>query len=82
MAKVSELGYLGVGASELAAWRGLATTVFGMQVVAGDTGSTLYLRMDHHHHRIELNAGGARTCSSPAGRWQMLRPWMPSRSNS
>jgi 2,3-dihydroxybiphenyl 1,2-dioxygenase len=59
MAKVSELGYLGVGASDLAAWRGMATTVYGMQVVPGDTGSTLYLRMDHHHHRIELNAGGA-----------------------
>ena len=58
MAKVSELGYLGVGASDLAAWRGLATTVYGMQVVPGDTASTLYLRIDQHHHRIELNSSG------------------------
>jgi hypothetical protein len=58
MAKVSELGYLGVGASDLAAWEGLATTVFGMQVVPGDTARSCYLRIDQHHHRIELNAGG------------------------
>jgi len=58
MAKVSELGYLGVGASDLPAWQRLATTVFGMQVVPGDTASTSYLRIDDHHHRVELNAGG------------------------
>ena len=58
MAKVSELGYLGVGASDLTAWQRLATTVFGMQVVPGDTATTSYLRIDHHHHRVELNAGG------------------------
>jgi 2,3-dihydroxybiphenyl 1,2-dioxygenase len=58
MAKVSELGYLGVGASDLTAWQRLATTVFGMQVVPGDSASTSYLRIDHHHHRIELSANG------------------------
>src|SRR5262245_6499212 len=58
MAKVSELGYLGVGARDLRAWHRVATTVYGMQVVPGDTASTSYLRIDHHHHRIELNAGG------------------------
>ena len=59
MAKVSELGYLGAGASDLAAWHRLATTVYGMQVVPGDTAGTSYLRIDQHHHRIELNAGAA-----------------------
>jgi 2,3-dihydroxybiphenyl 1,2-dioxygenase len=59
MAKVSELGYLGVGAGDLAAWRRVATNVFGMQIVPGDTAGTSYLRIDDHHHRIELNAGGA-----------------------
>ena len=58
MAKVSELGYLGVGAGDLTAWQRLATTVFGMQVVPGDTSGTSYLRIDHHHHRIELSAKG------------------------
>jgi extradiol dioxygenase len=58
MTKISELGYLGVGAGDRAAWQQLATTVFGMQVVPGDTATTSYLRIDDHHHRIELNAGG------------------------
>jgi 2,3-dihydroxybiphenyl 1,2-dioxygenase len=58
MAKISELGYLGVGASDFAAWHRVITTVYGMQVVQGDTASTSYLRIDHHHHRIELNAKG------------------------
>jgi extradiol dioxygenase len=58
MVKVSELGYLGVGASDLDAWTKLATTVFGMQVISGDTASTSYLRIDHHHHRIELSSKG------------------------
>jgi 2,3-dihydroxybiphenyl 1,2-dioxygenase len=58
MAKVSELGYVGVGAADLPAWQAIATGVFGMQVVPGDTAGTSYLRLDHHHHRVELNARG------------------------
>lgn len=58
MAKVSELGYLGIGAGDLAAWERLAASVFGMQVVRGDTAGTSYLRIDHHHHRIALDAAG------------------------
>lgn len=58
MAKVSELGYVGVGASDMAAWHKVATTVYGMQVVPGDSASTSYLRIDGHHHRVELNARG------------------------
>ena len=58
MAKVSELGYLGIGVSDLAGWNRLASTVFGMQVVPGDTASTTYLRIDRNHHRVELNARG------------------------
>jgi len=56
MAKVSELGYLGIGVSDLAGWKRLATTVFGMQVVSGDTAGTAYLRIDQNHHRVELNS--------------------------
>ena len=36
MVSVSELGYLGLGVSDADAWQGLATRVFGMQVVAGE----------------------------------------------
>ena len=58
MAKVHELGYLGVGTEDLLAWKKMASEVFGMQIVPGDTTSTCYLRIDDHHHRIELNEGG------------------------
>jgi 2,3-dihydroxybiphenyl 1,2-dioxygenase len=58
MVGVSELGYLGLGVSDPVAWQGLATRVFGMQVVAGEGPSTSYLRLDGHHHRIELCGNG------------------------
>lgn len=58
MAKVAELGYLGVGAGDLGAWHKLAAGVFGMQIVPGDTAGTSYLRIDQHHHRIELSERG------------------------
>ena len=54
MVSVSELGYLGLGVSDPKAWHGVATEVFGMQVVSGDGRSASYLRLDSHHHRIEL----------------------------
>ncbi len=58
MAQISELGYLGVGVSDLAAWKRVVTTVFGMQVVPGDTPDMSYLRIDQHQYRIELNSRG------------------------
>jgi len=59
MASVSELGYLGVGVSDVKAWHGLATDVLGMQVVPGDDRATSYLRLDDYHHRVELRAKGS-----------------------
>jgi biphenyl-2,3-diol 1,2-dioxygenase len=58
MGGVNQLGYLVLGVSELAAWRGLASSVLGMELVPGDTHSTTYLRMDEHSHRIELRKDG------------------------
>src|SRR5262249_44994733 len=55
---VNQLGYLVFGVSDLAAWRGLASSVLGMELVPGDTHSTTYLRMDEHSHRIEVRKGG------------------------
>ena len=59
MTGVNQLGYLIFGVSDLAAWRGLASSVLGMEVVPGDSRSTAYLRMDEHAHRIELRNDGA-----------------------
>jgi biphenyl-2,3-diol 1,2-dioxygenase len=54
MTGVNQLGYLSVGVSDPEAWRALSTRVLGLEVVPGDSHSTSYLRMDEHHHRIEL----------------------------
>ena len=48
MSGVNQLGYLVLGVSDLAAWRGLASGVLGMELVPGDTRSTSYLRMDEN----------------------------------
>lgn len=58
MGTISELGYLGVGVSDVKAWHDIATSIFGMQVVPGDNKATSYLRLDAFHHRLELHANG------------------------
>ena len=58
MASVSQLGYIGIGASDVKAWHDLATYVLGMQVIPGVEKSTSYLRMDEYHHRVELRPTG------------------------
>src|SRR5215472_5663903 len=58
MGSVSQLGYIGIGASDVKAWHDLATHVLGMQVIPGDQKSASYLRMDEYHHRVELRPGG------------------------
>src|SRR5215470_8025162 len=59
MSGVNQLGYLIIGVSDLAGWRGLSSSVLGLELVPGDSRSTTYLRMDEHHHRIELRNGGS-----------------------
>jgi 2,3-dihydroxybiphenyl 1,2-dioxygenase len=59
MASISQLGYVGIGTSDAKAWQDLATTVLGMQIVAGDDTSISYLRMDECHHRLELRSKGS-----------------------
>ena len=59
MTSVTELGYLTLGVSDLAAWKGFAGRVLGLEVVDGDTPDRCYLRMDYWHHRITLIEDGA-----------------------
>ena len=56
---VNELGYLIIGVSDLEGWRGLSSSVLGLELVPGDSRSTTYLRMDEHDHWIELRNGGS-----------------------
>ena len=59
MVQVTELGYFGLGVSDLAAWKQFAREILGLEVreVPGEA-DRAYLRMDYWHHRFVLHAGG------------------------
>ncbi len=59
MASVTELGYLTLGVSNLAAWKGFAANVLGLEVVEGVKPTTCELRMDYWHHRVTLIEDGS-----------------------
>lgn len=50
MAKVTELGYMGINVSDGDAWRNFASEVVGLEVVDEGEGDRFYLRMDYWHH--------------------------------
>ncbi|MFI5317229.1 MAG: VOC family protein [Myxococcota bacterium] len=55
---MTELGYLGLEVSDLAAWRAFAREIVGLEVVDGASDSC-FLRMDYWNHRIALHRGDA-----------------------
>ncbi len=59
MASVTQLGYLGIGVSDLGRWERFATEVLGLQVNGTDPDGSMFLRMDEYHHRFVLLPGGA-----------------------
>jgi 2,3-dihydroxyethylbenzene 1,2-dioxygenase len=58
MAQVTELGYMGIGVKDPAAWQHFATGILGMELVEEGESDRCYLRMDYWHHRITLHADG------------------------
>ena len=56
MVQVTELGRIGIGVSDLAAWKQFAREILALEVREED-GRT-FLRMDYWHHRFELIADG------------------------
>jgi extradiol dioxygenase family protein len=56
MMSVTQLGYLGLGVSDLAAWEQFATQTLGLQANGRDEEGTLFLKMDEYHHRFALHA--------------------------
>jgi 2,3-dihydroxybiphenyl 1,2-dioxygenase len=52
---VERLGYVGVGASDLAAWKDFATQVLGVAVHDEGDDGTLYLRHDKQSYRIAVH---------------------------
>ena len=55
---VSQLGYLGIGVSNLDQWEGYVREVLGMEVIERAEDGTSYVRMDELHHRIALYPNG------------------------
>jgi 2,3-dihydroxyethylbenzene 1,2-dioxygenase len=52
---VTELGYMGLGVSDLDAWKTFAREILGLEVVDEKEGDRCYLRMDYWHHRLVLH---------------------------
>ena len=57
MNEIQALGYVGLVARDLGAWRTYATEFLGLQAVAERGDETLRLRMDDHDWRIAIDAG-------------------------
>ncbi|HXX48895.1 MAG TPA: VOC family protein [Myxococcota bacterium] len=51
---VTELGYMGLGVSDLDAWKAFARDILGLEVVDEGERDRCYLRMDYWHHRLVL----------------------------
>ena len=58
MVQVTELGYFGVGVSDIEAWKKFAREILALEVVDEGEADRCYLRMDYWHHRIVLHADG------------------------
>src|SRR5262245_19916934 len=52
---ITELGYLGLGVSDLDAWKAFARDIVGLEVVDEGEKDRCYLRMDYWHHRLVLH---------------------------
>jgi 2,3-dihydroxyethylbenzene 1,2-dioxygenase len=52
---VTELGYIGLGVSDLDAWKKFAREIVGLEVVDEAEKDRCYLRLDYWHHRLVLH---------------------------
>ncbi len=59
MVQVTELGYMGLGVSDLDAWKTFAREILALEVSDDDEPDRGYLRMDYWHHRFVLHADGS-----------------------
>lgn len=56
---VSQIGYLGLGVSDIKGWSEFAATVLGLQPNGESAEGDVFLRMDGHHHRLILTSDEA-----------------------
>ncbi len=59
MIQVTELGYIGIGVTDMEAWRRFAREILALEAVDDGEGDRFYLRMDYWHHRIVVHADGS-----------------------
>jgi 2,3-dihydroxyethylbenzene 1,2-dioxygenase len=59
MTEVTEMGYVTLGVSDIAAWSHFAAAILGLEVTPGETPDVRYLRLDYWHHRIKLVEDGS-----------------------
>lgn len=59
MISVTQLGYLGLGVSDVTAWEHFMTQTLGLQVSGREEDGALFFRMDEYHHRFTAHPGGA-----------------------
>jgi len=55
---VTQLGYIGIGVSDMVAWHDYAQAVLGFQVNGESGAGETFLRIDEYHHRFILAPGG------------------------
>ena len=58
MTSITQLGYLGIGVSDINAWEQFATQTLGLQLNAKEDDGTLLLRLDDYHHRFLIHPTG------------------------
>ena len=58
MASVTQLGYVGISASDMDQWEKYATETLGLQISGKDDDGTLYLRMDEYQYRFAIHPTG------------------------
>ena len=58
MAAVTQLGYVGLGVSNVEEWEHFATDVLGLQSNGIDDDGNLSLRMDEYSHRFIIQPTG------------------------
>ncbi|MCD6073755.1 MAG: doxG [Rhodospirillales bacterium] len=58
MTSVTELGYIGLGVSDLSKWKAFASEVLGVEVLETERSDSCYLRWDYWQYRVLLQQNG------------------------
>lgn len=58
MVQVTELGYVGLGVSDLDKWKTYAAEILGVEVVDEGEKDRCYFRLDNWHHRVIVDQDG------------------------